>query len=289
MLNGDRQKIGRTALAIGALASVILFTGYALAQVEGRPAPGGVGLPAMVTPVGYETQAFYNEILLPIISVIALFVLGLLIYVGWKFNEKSNPVPSKLTHHTWLEIVWTLVPVLILVFISIPSFRLLAHQVEIPEASVTLKVTGNQWYWSWKYPEDQGGGFGFDQIMKPEADLQPGELRLLAVDNEAVVPVNEVIRVQLTSSDVIHAFGIPSFGVRMDAIPGRLNQTWFKVEKEGVYYGQCFFICGKDHAYMPIAIRAVSRPEYEKWLTEAKQKFAKNDSPVHVADSDLKH
>jgi cytochrome c oxidase subunit II len=289
MLNGDRQKIGRAALAIGALASVILFTGYALAQVEGRPTPGGVGLPAMVTPVGYETQAFYNQILLPIISVIALFVLGLLIYVGWKFNEKSNPVPSKLTHHTWLEIVWTLVPVLILVFISIPSFRLLAHQVEIPEASVTLKVTGNQWYWSWKYPEDQGGGFGFDQIMKPEADLQPGDLRLLAVDNEAVVPVNEVIRVQLTSSDVIHAFGIPSFGVRMDAIPGRLNQTWFKVEKEGVYYGQCFFICGKDHAYMPIAIRAVSRPEYEKWLTEAKQKFAKNDSPVRVADSDLKH
>ena len=289
MLNGDRQKIGRAALAIGALASVILFTGYALAQVEGRPTPGGVGLPAMVTPVGYETQAFYNQILLPIISVIALFVLGLLIYVGWKFNEKSNPVPSKLTHHTWLEIVWTLIPVLILVFISIPSFRLLAHQVEIPEASVTLKVTGNQWYWSWKYPEDQGGGFGFDQIMKPEADLQPGDLRLLAVDNEAVVPVNEVIRVQLTSSDVIHAFGIPSFGVRMDAIPGRLNQTWFKVEKEGVYYGQCFFICGKDHAYMPIAIRAVSRPEYEKWLTEAKQKFAKNDSPVRVADSDLKH
>ena len=289
MLNGDRQKIGRAALAIGALASVILFTGYALAQVEGRPTPGGVGLPAMVTPVGYETQAFYNQILLPIISVIALFVLGLLIYVGWKFNEKSNPVPSKLTHHTWLEIVWTLIPVLILVFISIPSFRLLAHQVEIPEASVTLKVTGNQWYWSWKYPEDQGGGFGFDQIMKPEADLQPGDLRLLAVDNEAVVPVNEVIRVQLTSSDVIHAFGIPSFGVRMDAIPGRLNQTWFKVEKEGVYYGQCFFICGKDHAYMPIAIRAVSRPEYEKWLTEAKQKFAKNDSPVRVADSDVKH
>jgi cytochrome c oxidase subunit 2 len=226
---------------------------------------------------------------MPIISVIALFVLGLLIYVVWKFNENANPVPSKLTHHTWLEIVWTLIPVLILIFIAIPSFRLLAHQVEIPEASVTLKVTGNQWYWSWKYPEDQGGGFGFDQIMKPEADLKPGELRLLAVDNEAVVPVNEVIAVQLTSSDVIHAFGIPSFGVRMDAIPGRLNQTWFKVEKEGVYYGQCFFICGKDHAYMPIAVRAVSRPEYEKWLVEAKQKFAGNETPVRVADSDAKH
>jgi cytochrome c oxidase subunit 2 len=289
MLNGDRHNIRRVALTMGALVSVFLFTGYAMAQVEGQPTPGGVGLPAMVTPVGRETQAFYNEILLPTISVIALFVLGLLIYVGWKFNEKDNPVPSKLTHHTWLEIVWTLIPVLILVFISVPSFRLLAHQVEIPEASVTLKVTGNQWYWSWKYPEDQGGGFGFDQMMIPESELQPGQLRLLAVDNEAVVPVNEVIKVQLTSTDVIHAFGVPSFGVRMDAIPGRLNQTWFKVEKEGVYYGQCYFICGKDHAYMPIAIRAVSRPEYEKWLAEAKQKFAKNDSPVRVANNHSKH
>jgi cytochrome c oxidase subunit 2 len=289
MLNGDRFNVGRAAVRIGALVPLILFAGYAMAQVEGRPAPGGIGLPAMVTPVGHETQAFYNEVLLPIITVIALFVLGLLIYVVWKFNEKTNPIPSKLTHHTWLEIVWTLIPVLVLVFISIPSFRLLTHQVEIPEPSITLKVTGNQWYWSWKYPEDQGGGFAFDQIMKPESDLKEGDLRLLAVDNEAVVPVNEVIAVQLTSTDVIHAFGVPSFGVRMDAIPGRLNQTWFKVEKEGVYYGQCYFICGKDHAYMPIVIRAVSRPEYEKWLTEAKQKFAKNDSFVRVADNDAKH
>jgi cytochrome c oxidase subunit 2 len=289
MLNIDRHKARRTAAGLAAAAAVVIFSGFASAQVEGTPTPGGIGLPAMVTPVGHETQAFYNGILMPIISVIALFVLGLLAYVVWKFNENANPVPSKLTHHTWLEIVWTLIPVLILIFISIPSFRLLAHQVEIPEASVTLKVTGNQWYWSWKYPEDQGGGFGFDQIMKPEADLKPGELRLLAVDNEAVVPVNEVIAVQLTSSDVIHAFGIPSFAVRMDAIPGRLNQTWFKVEKEGVYYGQCFFICGKDHAYMPIVVRAVSRPEYEKWLVEAKQKFAGNESPVRVAGNDAKH
>lgn len=289
MLNLDRKMVDRAAAILAAVVSLVLFSGFAMAQVEGQPTPGGVGLPAMVTPVGQETQAFYNEILLPVITVIALFVLGLLIYVVYKFNENANPVPSKLTHHTWLEIIWTLIPVLILIFISIPSFRLLAHQVEIPQPSITLKVTGNQWYWSWKYPEDQGGGFGFDQMMKPESDLKPGELRLLAVDNEALVPVNEVIAVQLTSSDVIHAFGIPSFGVRMDAIPGRLNQTWFKVEKEGVYYGQCYFICGKDHAYMPIVVRAVSRPEYEKWLAEAKQKFARNESPVRVADNDAKH
>jgi cytochrome c oxidase subunit 2 len=285
MLTGTRHILGRKALAAAAFLPALLFADLAAAQVEGQPSPGGIGLPAMVTPVGQETQFFYNGILMPIITLIALFVLGLLIYVVWRFNENANPVPSKLTHHTWLEIVWTLVPVLILLFIAIPSFRLLAHQVEIPEASVTIKVTGNQWYWSYKYPEDQGGGFGFDQIMKPEAELKPGDLRLLAVDNEAVVPVNEVIKVQLTSNDVIHAFGVPSFGVRMDAIPGRLNQTWFKIEKEGVYYGQCFFICGKDHAYMPIVIRAVSRPDYEKWLGEAKQKFASNDT-LRVAVSD---
>ncbi len=287
MLTGTRHISGRKALAAAAaFVPALLFAGLAAAQVEGQPSPGGIGLPAMVTPVGQETQWFYNGILMPIITFIALFVLGLLAYVVWRFNENANPVPSKFTHHTWLEIVWTLIPVLILLFIAIPSFRLLAHQVEIPEANVTIKVTGNQWYWNFKYPEDQGGGFAFDQLMKPESDLQPGDLRLLAVDNEALVPVNEVVKVQLTSNDVIHAFGVPSFGVRMDAIPGRLNQTWFKIEKEGVYYGQCFFICGKDHAYMPIVIRAVSRPDYEKWLAEAKQKFARNDTPVRVASSE---
>lgn len=280
----------RKILSCGALTAVaafsLTFAGVAFGQVEGEPTPGGIGLPAMVTPIGHETQAFYNQVLMPIISFIALFVLGLLLYAMWKFNEEANPTPSKITHHTGLEIIWTLIPVLILLVIALPSFRLMAHQVEIPDASVTIKVTGNQWYWSYRYPEDQGGGFGFDQLMKPEADLKPGELRLLAVDNEAVVPVNEVIRVQLTANDVIHAFGVPAFGVRMDAIPGRLNQTWFRIEKEGVYYGQCFFICGKDHAYMPIAIRAVSRPDYEKWLAEAKQKFAKNDLDVRVAENE---
>jgi cytochrome c oxidase subunit 2 len=280
MLTGKRLLLRRAALAAAALFPALLFAGLAAAQVEGAPTPGGIGLPNMVTPVGQETQFFYNAILMPVISCIALFVLGLLIYVVWRFNEQANPVPSKLTHHTGLEIVWTLIPVLILVFISIPSFRLLTHQVIVPDAAVTIKVTGNQWYWSYKYPEDQGGGFGFDQLMKPEAevDLKKGDLRLLSVDNEAVVPVNEVVKVQLTSSDVIHAFGVAAFGVRMDAIPGRLNETWFKIEKEGVYYGQCYFICGKDHAYMPIVIRAVSRPDYERWLAEAKKKFASNDT-----------
>lgn len=281
MLKG-RGKIQVFGVAAAALA-VILWTSLAYAQVEGRPTPGGLGLPNMVTPVGRETQQFYNLILMPIISFIALFVLGLLAYVCKRFSEQANPIPSKMTHNTGLEIAWTLLPVLTLLAIAVPSLRLLANQVEIPEASVTIKVTGNQWYWSYKYPEDQGGGFGFDQMMVPESDLKPGQLRLLAVDNEAVVPINEVVAVQLTSSDVIHAFGIPSFGVRMDAIPGRLNQTWFKIEKEGVYYGQCFFICGKDHAYMPIVIRAVSREKYNEWLAEAKQKFSAAEAPMRFA------
>ncbi|ARN82794.1 cytochrome c oxidase subunit II [Methylocystis bryophila] len=243
----------------------------------GRPTPGGIGLPAMATPAGHETQAFYNDVLLPIITLIPIFVLGLLIYVMWRFNEKANPVASKYSHNHLLEIVWTAIPCLILIGIAFPSMHLLTTQVVVPEPSVTIKVTGNQWYWKYDYPKEQGGGFSFEQRGKPDSDLQPGELRMLAVDNEAVVPVNEVVKVQVTSSDVIHAFGIPSFAVRMDAIPGRLNETWFKIDKPGVYYGECYFICGKDHAYMPIAIRAVSRPEYEKWLAEAKEKFASGD------------
>jgi len=283
---GTRHILSRTATVAAALLPVLLYAGLAAAQVEGQPAPGGVGLPATVTEVGRETQFFYNGILLPIISFIALFVLGLLCYVAWRFNEQANPVPSKLTHHTGLEIVWTLLPVLTLVFIAIPSFRLLAHQVEIPEAKVTIKVTGNQWYWSYKYPEDQGGGFGFDQYMKQEADLQPGDLRLLSVDNEAVVPVNEVVKLQITASDVIHSFTIPAFSIRMDAVPGRLNETWFKAEKEGIYYGQCSKICGKDHAFMPSVIRVVSREKYEEWLAASKKKFSAADAPVRYAATD---
>lgn len=286
MSTGNRHILTSGALAAAVALPVVLFAGFAYAQVEGQPTPGGMGLPATVTEVGHETQFFYNGILLPIITFIALAVLGLLLYVSWRFSEQANPVPSKLTHHTGLEIIWTLVPILILVFISIPSFRLLAHQVEIPESKITIKVTGNQWYWSYKYPEDQGGGFGFDQLMKPESELQPGEPRLLAVDNEAVVPINEVVKLQVTASDVIHSYVIPAFSIRIDAVPGRLNETWFKAEKEGVYYGQCSKICGKDHAFMPSAIRVVSREKYDEWLAESKKKFAAAQTPVRLASGE---
>ena len=290
-MSGDTRytMITRSAHALAVALPLVLLAGVAWAQVEGQPAPGGVGLPATVTEVGRDTQFFYNGILLPVITFIALSVLGLLLYVSWRFNENANPVPSKLTHHTGLEIAWTLVPILILVFISVPSFRLLTKQVEIPEAKVTIKVTGNQWYWSYKYPEDQGGGFGFDQLMKAEADLEPGDIRLLSVDNEAVVPVNEVVKLQITAADVIHSFVIPAFSIRMDAVPGRLNETWFKADKEGIYYGQCSKICGKDHAFMPSAIRVVSREKYEEWLAAAKKKYSAAETPVKLASSVALH
>jgi cytochrome c oxidase subunit 2 len=174
-----------------------------------------------------------------------------------------------------LEVAWTVVPVLVLVIIAIPSFRLLTHQLVLPAADMTIKVTGKQWYWSYDYPKDQGD-FGFDSIMKAdkEIDASKGDIRLLTVDNEVVVPVNKTIRLQVTAADVIHSFVVPAFGVRIDAVPGRLNETWFKAEREGMYYGQCSKLCGKDHAFMPISVRVVSEQQYQAWLSDAKKKFA---------------
>jgi cytochrome c oxidase subunit II len=270
----------RLALAIapGLGASMLAFPHFAKAatdDVVGYAVPGQIGLQPGVTPIADEIHFFHDIILLPIITVICLFVLALLIYIIIKFNSTANPTPSRTTHHAGLEVAWTVVPVAILVFIAIPSFRLLTRQLVIPKADVTVKVTGKQWYWSYEYPKDtQGGGFGFDSIMTPEADLKPTDLRLLAVDNEAVVPVNKIVNVQVTAADVIHSFVIQAFGIRIDAVPGRLNQTWFKAEREGIYYGQCSKLCGKDHSFMPIAFRVVSDEQYAQWLNDAKKKFA---------------
>ncbi|MCI0601250.1 MAG: cytochrome c oxidase subunit II [Beijerinckiaceae bacterium] len=254
------------------------------AFADGYPVPGQIGFQQAVTSIAHELDFFHNWILLPIISAICLFVLVLLVYVSMKFNEKANPVPAQTSHHPVLEVAWTVVPVMILVVIAIPSFRLLTHQLELPPADVTIKAIAKQWYWTYSYPADQGAGFEFDSIMIPEADLKPGDIRLLSVDNEAVVPVGKVVHVQVTAADVIHAFAVPSFGIRVDATPGRLTETWFKAEREGIYYGQCSKLCGKDHAYMPIAFRVVSVENYAAWLVEAKKKFASsNVSPVHLA------
>jgi cytochrome c oxidase subunit 2 len=254
------------------------------AAIAGGPEPGEIGFQEAVTPIAHEIQFFHNWILLPIISAICLFVLGLLIYAIFRFNEKANPVPGRISHHSGLEVAWTVTPVMILVIIAIPSFRLLTHQLTVPPADITMKVTGKQWYWTYTYPKDQGGGFEFDSTMIQPGDLKPGDIRQLSVDNEAVVPVGKVVHVQVTAADVIHSFTVPSFGIRVDATPGRLTETWFKAEREGVYYGQCSKICGKDHSDMPIAIRVVSEENYGAWLAEAAKKFALNDNAlVHFA------
>ncbi len=254
------------------------------AHANGIPQPGQIGFQDPVTPIAEEMQVFHNWILLPIIIGISVFVLGLLAYVIIRFNEKANPTPSRTTHNSTLEVIWTVLPVMILVVIAIPSFRLLTHQVVVPPADVTVKVTGKQWYWTYNYPPDQGGGFEFNSYLLPQDSLKPGDIRLLSVDNEAVVPVNKVVRLQVTAADVIHSFTIPSFGIRIDAIPGRLNETWFKAEREGIYYGQCSKLCGQDHAYMPIAIRVVSDEDYAAWLAEASKKFASaGGAPIHFA------
>ncbi len=271
--------------AIGAALAGVL-AGPAWANGVGLAEPGQIGFQMGVTPIAREIQWFHDDLLMPIITAISLLVLALLFYVIWKFNEKANPTPSKTTHNTLVEVAWTIIPVLILVVIAIPSFRLLTNELTIPPADVTVKVTASQWHWAYEYPKDQGG-FSFDSYMKADNEIKPenGDVRLLSVDNEAVVPVNKTVVLQVTAVDVIHSFTIPSFGIRIDAVPGRLNETWFKAEREGVYYGQCSKICGKDHAFMPIVFRVVSDEKYQAWLADAKKKFAAAPSAVSVADA----
>jgi cytochrome c oxidase subunit 2 len=252
-------------------ASVAIFvSGHAALAGLGQPSPWQLGLQGSATPVMAEV-AWFHDFLLWIIGIISVFVLALLVIVMVKFNARSNPVPSRTTHNTTIEVLWTVVPVIILVAIAVPSFRLLFHQLNIPKADVTVKATGKQWFWSYSYPDSK---FEFDSLMVQDKDLKPGQPRLLTVDNQMVVPVNKVVRVLTTGADVIHAFAIPSFGIKIDAIPGRINETWFKAEREGTYYGQCSELCGKDHAFMPIAINVVSEKDYVAWLDQAKKKYA---------------
>jgi cytochrome c oxidase subunit II len=282
---GPVARIRGWAWAMSAGASAIA-AGSAAAATYGRPEPGQIGFQLPVTDIARDIQWFHNDILLPLTIAISLFVLALLLYVIWRFNEKANPVPSRTTHNALIEVIWTIAPVIILVFIAVPSFRLLTLQLEIPPSDVTVKVTGEQWHWTYTYPKDQGD-FSFDSYVKEDKDLKPenGDIRLLSVDNEAVVPVNKVVRVQVTATDVIHSFVVQSFGVRVDAVPGRLNETWFKADRVGVYYGQCSKLCGEDHAFMPIVFRVVSDDDYQTWLVTAKKKYAAAPSAIRVASA----
>ncbi|UDL96103.1 cytochrome c oxidase subunit II [Lichenihabitans sp. PAMC28606] len=271
-----RTSIGSVLSAAASLLASSSVGASAWAAGIGYAEPGQIGFQVGVTPIADEIHWFHDGILMPIITLICVFVAVLIGICMVRFNEKAHPVPSRTTHNTLLEVAWTVIPVLLLVVIAVPSFRLLTHQLVIPKADVTIKATGKQWYWSYSYPKDQAGGFDFDSALLPDDQLKAGDIHLLSVDNEAVVPVNKVVAVQVTGADVIHSFVVQSLGIRIDAVPGRLNETWFKADREGIYYGQCSKLCGKDHAYMPIAVRVVSQPQYDAWLQDAKKKYASN-------------
>ena len=277
----ERAGIRSTMRLVAAGTGTALGSSAAIAAQAGIAEPWQMGLQEPVTNIGRDVAVFHDWLLI-LITAISLFVLALLVAVVIKFNEKANPVPTRTTHNTMLEVAWTIVPVLILVAISIPSFRILREQLIIPPHDVVVKATGHSWYWSYEYPSDQGG-LRFESNMIPENELKPGQPRLLAVDNDMVVPVGKVVRMQITAADVMHNFAVPSFGIRLDAIPGRLNETWFRAEREGVYYGQCSELCGNGHPYMPITVRVVSEQQYAAWLAEAKQKFAATDSGLRLA------
>ena len=263
----SKGQMGRRLLGLMVAGVAWAACGTASAEL-GQPAPWEYKLQESASPV-MDNITWFHDFLSVLITVITLFVLALLVTVVVKFNARSNPVPSRTTHNTLIEVAWTLIPVLILVGIAVPSFRLLFEELDIPKADLTIKATGKQWYWSYAYPDN--GKFDFDSLMAQ--DKQP---RLLGVDNEVVVPVNKVIRVQVTGADVIHSFAVPAFGIKIDAIPGRLNETWFKATKLGMFYGQCSELCGKDHAFMPIAVRVVSDQDFAAWVETAKKKFAAN-------------
>ncbi len=255
--------------------------GHAAAQ-EGVASDWQLGFQDAASPVMHEIIWFHDSLMLPIITVISVFVMALLLYIMFRFNAKANPNPSKTSHNTLLEVIWTAVPILILVVIAIPSFKLLYLQDEAVDADMTIKAIGNQWYWTYEYPDH--GNFVFDANMIEEADLKEGQPRLLATDNEVVVPVNKTIRVLTTATDVIHNWAIPAFGVKMDAVPGRTNETWFLAEREGVYYGQCSELCGVRHGFMPITVRVLSEADFAAWVKEAQERFAAVETePRHLA------
>lgn len=264
---------------IGLFAVALAATFFSGAAAFAAPVDGGLGLQAPVTEVAADIISFHN-LLLTIITAIVVLVMILLLIVVVRFRKSKNPTPSKTTHHTMLEVAWTVLPVMILVIIAIPSFRLLYKQVVIPEAEVTVKAVGYQWYWGYEYPDH--GDISLISNMVEDADLEPGQPRLLAADEAMVVPVDTTVRVIVTAADVIHAFAVPPFGIKIDAIPGRLNETWFRAEKTGMYYGQCSELCGTRHAFMPINVKVVTKEEFQAW-TEQQQAATSNDN-VKVAE-----
>jgi len=270
----QEMKVFSRLTAIGVTAAALFASAGAAFAGLGQPSPWQMGLQDSASPVMDDISGF-NTFLFWLTSAIAVFVLVLLAMVIVRFNARANPSPSRTTHNTTLEVMWTIVPVLILAAIAVPSFRLLYVELDVPKPDLTVKATGKQWFWSYSYPDN--GNFQFDSVMVADKDLKPGQPRLLSVNNEMVVPVNKVIHVLVTGADVIHSFMVPSFGIRIDAVPGRINDTWFKATKEGVFYGECSELCGSNHSYMPIAVHVVSQADFDAWLAHAKQQFAADE------------
>ena len=252
------------------LLSIFTFLLGSSALAE-QPKNWQLGYQNSVTPVMNDLVFMHDYILLPIITAISVFVLFLILYAVWKFRASKNPNPSKTSHNTLIEVLWTVIPCLILVVIAIPSFKLLYKQDIIPKADITIKAIGYQWYWGYEYPDQK---IAFEASMIETKDLKPGQPRLLATDRHVVVPVNKVVKVLITANDVLHAWALPAFGVKRDAVPGRINETWFRAEKEGIFYGQCSELCGIKHAFMPITVEVVSEQKYKEWVEMAKVKYA---------------
>ena len=252
-------------------------------ETIGKPTPGGTSFQPAATDLARDIQ-WLDDMLLIFVIATSVFVVVLLGIVAVKYNRRSNPNPASFTHHSALEVTWTMVPVLILIVIGSFSLPILFNQLEIPESDVTIKATGNQWYWSYEYPEHQ---FSFDAFMLEREELEKYGYKqdeyLLATDYPVVVPVGTNVRMQIAGADVIHAWKIPAFGVHMDAVPGRLNETWFNADKEGIFFGQCSELCGKNHAYMPIVVKVVSKDIYEKWLDGAILEFAGKPRKIEIA------
>ena len=280
--SSEWRSVVRHLAKLGALGAVLAgaagAAGTVLAQ---QPTDWEVDFQTALSP-SMERIVDFNLMVTIIIVIITAFVFALMAWIVIRYNKKRNPVPSKTTHNTLLEVVWTVVPVIILLIIAVPSFRLLYYTDRVEDADMTLKAIGHQWYWSYEYPDH--GDFTFDALMLEDDELEEGQPRLLATDEAVVLPVGAKIRLLTTADDVIHSWAIPAFGVKMDSVPGRVNETWFQINREGTYYGQCSELCGTLHGFMPIMIEAVSQEEFDAWVVEAQEEYASaNDTPTEVA------
>ena len=275
------RHLAKLGALVAGLGGALGAAGSAVAQ---QPADWEVDFQTALSP-SMERIVDFNLMVTIIIVIITAFVFGLMAWIVIRYNKKRNPTPSKTTHNTMLEVAWTVVPVIILLVISVPSFRLLYFTDRVEEADMTLKAIGHQWYWSYEYPDH--GDFTFDALMLEDDELEEGQPRLLATDEAVVLPVGAKIRLLTTADDVIHSWAIPALGVKMDSVPGRVNETWFQINREGTYYGQCSELCGTLHGFMPIMIEAVSQEDFDAWVVEAQEEFAAaNETPTELAALD---